>query len=76
MDESPQARARSFIAPPESSEWEVKNMTIREELRKEGYVYQYGRDIGGGDWKEVWLNEKAGMVIRIEWIRMEKKAPE
>ena len=74
MDESFQAGARSFSAPPENGEREVRNMTIKEELQREGYVYQYGCDIGGGDRKEVWLNKKARIAIRIEWIQIEKKA--
>ena len=50
-------------------------MSIQEELQKQGYTYQYGCDMGYGDRKEVWLNEKAGMAIRIEWLRTEKVIP-
>ena len=50
-------------------------MSIQDELRKEGYIYQYGCEISHGDRKEVWLNKKAGVAIRIEWILLEKVIP-
>ena len=50
-------------------------MSIRDELKKEGYVYQYGRDLGAGDRKEVWLNEKERCAIFVEWVRLEKVIP-
>jgi len=45
-------------------------MTIADELRKLGYKleYEYGRN---EDRTEVWINEKAGMAVRIEWMRVQ-----
>ena len=44
-------------------------MTIHDELRQLGYTleYEYGPD---EDRTEVWINEKAGMAVRIEWMRV------
>jgi len=44
-------------------------MTIHEELQKLGYKleYEYGNS---EDRTEVWINEKAGMAVRIEWMRV------
>jgi len=46
-------------------------MTIQEELRKLGYKleYEYGPN---EDRTEVWINEEAGMAVRIEWMRVSK----
>ena len=48
---------------------EVTRMSIGEELRKLGYKleYEYGHS---EDRTEVWINEKAGMAVRIEWMRV------
>lgn len=46
-------------------------MGIAEELRKQGYKLEYEHD-EGGDHIEVWTNEKAGMAVRIEWMKVEK----
>ena len=46
-------------------------MGIREALREEGYVFEY--DHGDGeDRTEVWINEKAKMAIRIEWMKIDE----
>ena len=44
-------------------------MGVGDELRKLGYKreYEYGHN---GDLTEVWINEKAGMAVRIEWMRV------
>jgi len=49
---------------------EVNRMTIADELRTLGYKleYEYGHS---GDRTEVWINEKLGMAVRIEWMRVE-----
>ncbi len=46
---------------------EVNRMSIGDELRTLGYKldYEYGH---GEDRTEVWINEKAGMAVRIEWM--------
>ena len=49
-------------------------MGIEQELQKQGYEYQYACELGE-DRKQVWINKKAGIAIRIEWIRMEKVIP-
>jgi len=48
---------------------EVNSMTIHDELRTLGYTleYEYGNS---EDQTEVWINEKLGMAVRIEWIRV------
>ena len=45
-------------------------MTIADELRELGYKleYEYGHS---AERTEVWVNEKAGMAVRIEWMRIE-----
>ena len=45
-------------------------MGIAEELRKEGYKleYEYG---DGEDHTEVWINDEAGMAVKIEWMKIE-----
>jgi hypothetical protein len=52
---------------------EVNTMTIHEELRTLGYKleYEYGHN---EDRTEVWINEKAGMAVRIEWMRVDGQA--
>ncbi len=48
---------------------EVDKMTIHEELRTLGYKLEY--ECGHSeDRTEVWINEKAGMAVRIEWMRV------
>ena len=46
-------------------------MGMAEELRRQGYEleYEYDRD---GDHIEVWTSARAGMGVRIQWMRMEK----
>jgi hypothetical protein len=49
---------------------EVRRMTIHDELRKLGYEFGYEH----GDTEErieVWVNEKAGIVVRIEWMTVD-----
>ncbi len=43
-------------------------MSVDDELRKQGYKleYEYGNS---EDRTEVWINEQAGMAVRIEWMR-------
>ena len=49
---------------------EARRMTIHDELRKLGYKFEY--EHGDSEERtEVWVNEKAGMAVRIEWIRIE-----
>jgi len=47
-------------------------MTIHDELRKLGYKleYEYGHN---EDRTEVWINENAGMAVRIEWMSVDKE---
>ncbi len=44
-------------------------MSVSDELRKLGYKleYEYGNS---EDRTEVWINETAGMAVRIEWMRV------
>ena len=47
-------------------------MGIREALREEGYVFEY--DHGDGEDRiEVWINKKAKMAVRIEWLRIDEE---
>ena len=49
---------------------EVRKMTIADELRRLGYTFQY--DHGDSEERtEVWVNKKAGMAVRIEWMRVD-----
>ena len=45
-------------------------MSVGEELRRQGYKleYEYGDT---ADRTEVWINEKAGIAVRIEWMRVD-----
>ena len=45
-------------------------MGIAEELRKQGYKLEY-EYADGEDHTEVWISQKKGMALRIEWIRIE-----
>ena len=49
-------------------------MGVREELQREGYRFEYEHGDSEGR-TEVWVNEKAGMAVRIEWMRMDAVAP-
>ena len=49
-------------------------MTIEKELQSQGYELEYGCS-DNEDRKQVWVNKKAGMAIRIEWLKMEKVIP-
>ncbi len=45
-------------------------MTIADELRSLGYKFEY--EHGDSEERtEVWVNKKAGMAVRIEWMRVE-----
>ena len=49
-------------------------MTVEETLRSQGYELEYEcTDLG--DRKQVWINKKAGMAVRVEWFKMEKVIP-
>jgi hypothetical protein len=45
-------------------------MSIRDELEREGYKFQYEHG-GNEDRTEVWINPVTKMAIRIEWFRVE-----
>ena len=45
-------------------------MGIDEELRRQGFKFEY-QSMDGNDRKEVWVNEKAGLAVRIEWLRLD-----
>ena len=49
-------------------------MGIHEELKKQGYVFEYER-ARGEDRIEVWTNKDAQMAVRIEWMKMDEKQP-
>ena len=49
---------------------EVRRVTIHDELRKLGYEFGYEHG-DTGERTEVWVNEKAGMAVRIEWMRVD-----
>jgi len=44
-------------------------MGIEDELKKQGYELEY-ESTDGHDRKQVWVNEKLGMAVRIEWMRV------
>ena len=46
-------------------------MGIEQELKNQGYRLEYEQN-EGEDKKQVWMNDKAGMALRIEWIKIEK----
>ena len=46
-------------------------MGIHDELRKQGYEFEYDRH-DGEDRTEVWTNKKAGMAVRIEWLKIDE----
>jgi len=50
-------------------------MTIHDELRKLGYKLEY-EYATNEDRTEVWINEKAGTAVRIEWMRVEGQQQE
>jgi len=45
-------------------------MGIEDELKRQGYELEY-ESSDGEDRKQVWVNEKLGMAVRIEWMRMD-----
>jgi hypothetical protein len=49
-------------------------MSVGDELRKQGYKleYEYGST---EDKTEVWVNDKAGMAVRVEWMRVGYRSP-
>ena len=47
-------------------------MGIHDELRKLGYRFEYEHG-NSEDRTEVWVNEEAGMAVRIEWMKVEGK---
>ena len=49
-------------------------MGVREELQREGYRFEYEHG-DSEDRTEVWVNEKAGMAVRIEWMKIERARP-
>ena len=70
------SRTRASIKSPMPREpAEVNRMSVNDELRKLGYKleYEYGPS---GDRTEVWINEKAGTAVRIEWMRVEGQQQE
>ena len=46
-------------------------MGIYEELKKQGYVFdhEYGCS---EDRAEVWVNKKAEMAVRLEWMKIDE----
>ena len=49
-------------------------MTIQKALENEGYTLAY-ECFDRGDRKQVWVNAKAGMAVRIDWLRLERTIP-
>lgn len=47
-------------------------MRVREALREEGFAFEYEQKRGDGV-IEVWVNEKAKMAARIEWLRIDEQ---
>ena len=58
-----------MVSPMPRERAEVNRMSIGEELRKLDckLEYEYGHS---EDRTEVCINEKAGMAVRIEWMRV------
>ena len=55
-------------------ERDVNQANVGKLLQKQGYELEYEcTDLG--DRKQVWLNKKSGMAVRIEWWKMEKVIP-
>jgi len=48
-------------------------MGIEDELKRQGYKLEY-ESSDGEDRKQVWVNEKRGMAVRIEWMRVDGEA--
>ena len=46
-------------------------MGIQEELKKQGYVFEYER-ARGKDRIEVWTNKGTRTAVRIEWIKIDE----
>lgn len=53
---------------------EVKHMEIAKTLQNQGDELGY-ECADNGDRKQVWLNKRRGMAVRIEWFKMEKVIP-
>ena len=49
-------------------------MGIKEELKKQGYVFEYEHGCSE-DRAEVWIDKEAKMAIRIEWMKVDEVAP-
>jgi len=52
----------------------VIRVTIRGELERQGYVFEYAYN-EDGDRTEVWVNREAGKAVRIEWLEIERVTP-
>ncbi len=46
-------------------------MSIQDELKKEGYEFQYEHN-EGEDHTEVWLHTAKSVGVRIEWFQIEE----
>ena len=46
-------------------------MGIADELKRHGYRLEYEHG-DGKDHTEVWINDEAGMAVKIEWMKVEK----
>jgi len=47
-------------------------MSIGDELRELGYTFGY--EHGNSEERiEVWVNEKAGTAVRIEWMKVDRE---
>ena len=46
-------------------------MGITDKLKRQVYrlEYEYG---DGEDHTEIWINDEAGMAVRIEWMKIER----
>ncbi len=53
------------------SRWRRVKMGVADEFKRQGYrlEYEYG---DGGDHTEVWINDEAGMAVKIERMKVEK----
>ena len=47
-------------------------MKIHDVLHEEGYCFEYER-YRGEDRIEVWVNQKAKMAVRIEWLKIDEE---
>ena len=46
-------------------------MGIADELKRQGYKLEYEHG-DGEDHTEVWINDEAGMAVKIEWMKIER----